>query len=75
MSNWSRKGLYWKETRVWGTDQTPEGLRNENRKLYRYRGFVVSKAVRVGPLPWQCPDLGLTAAASILAKLIVCVCV
>ena len=40
MSNWIRKGLYWKEMGVWGTDQKREDQRNEKRKLYRCRGFV-----------------------------------
>lgn len=76
MSNWSRKGLYWKEMGVWGTDQKWEDQRNGKRKLYRCRGFVfISKAGSVGPLPWQCPGLGVTAAVSISAKLTVCVCV
>lgn len=45
MSNWSRKGLYWKEMGVWGTDQKREDQGNEKSKLYRCRGFVlVSKA-------------------------------
>lgn len=43
MSNWSRKGLYWKEMGAQGTDQKQEDQRKENKEALQMQVFIFSK--------------------------------